>query len=76
MKRNRGFKNKKMKIFNNIVYFLITIGSNTERRKSRIDYGNMGMIIFYFIQLIGYVYSQYESKSAKFYENDYLAQIG
>lgn len=65
-----------MKFFSNIVNFLITIGSNTERRKSRVDYGNMAMIIFYFIQLIGYVFSQFESKSAKFYENDYLAQIG
>jgi hypothetical protein len=62
-----------MKFFTKIVYFLISIGSNTERRKSRIDYGNMAMITFYFIQLLGYIFSQFETKSILYYENDYLA---
>ncbi|CAD8175508.1 unnamed protein product [Paramecium octaurelia] len=65
-----------MKYFSKLVYFFLTIGSNTERRKQKVDYGNLAMIVFYFIQLLGYVYSQFESKTQVFYENDYLAQIG
>ncbi|CAD8159737.1 unnamed protein product [Paramecium pentaurelia] len=65
-----------MKYFSKLISFFLTIGCNTERRKAQIDYGNMSMIVFYFIQLLGYLYSQFESKSIVFYENDYLAQIG
>ncbi|CAD8163158.1 unnamed protein product [Paramecium pentaurelia] len=65
-----------MKYFSKLVYFFLTIGSNTERRKQKVDYGNLAMIVFYFIQLLGYLYSQFESKTQVFYENDYLAQIG
>ncbi|CAD8164297.1 unnamed protein product [Paramecium octaurelia] len=65
-----------MKYFSRLVYFFISIGSNTERRKSQVDYGNLGVIVFYFIQLLGYLFSQFESKSIVYYENDYLAQIG
>ncbi|CAD8154289.1 unnamed protein product [Paramecium octaurelia] len=65
-----------MKYFSKLVYFFLTIGSNTERRKSKLDYGNLAIIVFYFIQLLGYLYSQFESKTQVFYENDYLAQIG
>ncbi|CAD8158302.1 unnamed protein product [Paramecium pentaurelia] len=64
-----------MQFFSKLTQYFITIGSNTERRVMYIDYGNMTMIIYYFIQLIGYIYSQFESKSIKYYENDYLAQI-
>ncbi|CAD8077962.1 unnamed protein product [Paramecium sonneborni] len=65
-----------MKYFSKLIYFFLRIGTNTERRKAQIDYGNQGMIVFYFIQLLGYYFSQFESKSLIYYENDYLAQIG
>jgi hypothetical protein len=64
-----------MWLFSKIVYFLLTIDSNIERRRHRVDYGNMGMIIFYFIQMLGYLYSEFESKSLTYYENIYLAKI-
>ncbi|CAD8065705.1 unnamed protein product [Paramecium primaurelia] len=65
-----------MKYFSRLIYFFISIGSNTERRKSQVDYGNMGVIVYYFIQLLGQLFSQFESKSIVFFENDYLAKIG
>ncbi|CAD8163153.1 unnamed protein product [Paramecium octaurelia] len=65
-----------MKYFSKLISFFLTIGCNTERRKAQIDYGNLSIIVFYYIQLLGYLYSQFESKSIVFYENDYLAQIG
>ncbi|CAD8116659.1 unnamed protein product [Paramecium primaurelia] len=65
-----------MKYFSGLIYFFISIGSNTERRKSQVDYGNMGVIVYYLIQLLGQVFSQFESKSIVFFENDYLAKIG
>ncbi|CAD8105193.1 unnamed protein product [Paramecium sonneborni] len=64
-----------MKHCSKLIYFFLNIGYNKERRKTKIDYGNMGMIVFYFIQLLGYVYNQFEGKQIQFYENDYLALI-
>lgn len=49
------------------------IGSNTERRTKFYDYGNLAMIVYYFVQLIGYIYTQFETKTIRYYENDFLA---
>lgn len=62
-----------MRFFSKLTSYFITIGLNTERRKTDVDYGNILMIVYYYVQLIGYIYSQFETKEIKYYENDFLA---
>ncbi|CAD8077223.1 unnamed protein product [Paramecium sonneborni] len=64
-----------MQFIQKLTSYFVTIGTNTERRTKYRDYGNMAMILYYFIQLIGYIFSQFERKTIKYYENNFLAQV-
>ncbi|CAK78266.1 unnamed protein product (macronuclear) [Paramecium tetraurelia] len=64
-----------MQFISKLTSYFVAIGTNTERRTKNIDYGNMAKILYYFIQLIGYIYSQFERKAIQYYENDFLAQV-
>ncbi|CAD8065677.1 unnamed protein product [Paramecium primaurelia] len=64
-----------MQFISKLSSYFVAIGTNIERRTKNIDYGNMAKILYYFIQLIGYIYSQFERKAIQYYENDFLAQV-